>query len=64
MRKLILSGVVLVVAAAASGCGSGYPSTGRRIEEVDETIRSQNLQGEPNEARDKRFETNVNSRRD
>lgn len=64
MRKLILSGVVLIVVAVVSGCGSGYPSTGRRIEEVDETIKSKNLTGEPNEARDKRFESQVNSRRD
>lgn len=64
MRKLILSGAVLVVVGVVSGCGSGYPSTGRRIEEVDETIRSKNLTGEPNESRDKRFESTVNSRRD
>ncbi|MBI2919991.1 MAG: hypothetical protein HYY18_02780 [Planctomycetes bacterium] len=64
MRKLMLWGFLLAVVGAVSGCGSGYPSTERRIEEVDETIRSKNLPGEPNETRDKRFETNVNTRRD
>lgn len=55
MRKAVMLSLLLGAAAAATGCASGYPSTEERIQKVDQTIQKEQLQGQPSEARDKRF---------
>jgi hypothetical protein len=58
MKTLTRAGLAFL-AIVAAGCSAGYPSTEERIENVDETIQKNQLTGESDESRDKRFTEQV-----